>query len=211
MQISIELAPTEDFLREEESDAKGALDAIEEMEVETQEDLDFVSSMLVDVKTKKKELEAERKKITAPLTQALEATRKLFRGPIQYLGKCEVALKAKISEAHRRAEEVQRKALEAASKAVSEGDKGEARQALEKAVSAPLGRSQGVSLRDSWTYEVEDMDAFLRGVLEGAVPADLVGIDDVAMKALLRKKKGAVKLPGIKVVKETIVAARSKK
>lgn len=210
MEISLELDETKSAMQTEEREAKDILASIEEMEIEDQDDLDFAGDILKDIKVKKKVLVAERTKITGPLQQALEATRKLFRSPIQYLDKCEAALKKKIADRHRRAAEEQRKALEEAGKASMKGDKQKATTALTKARQNEVTKTEGITLREIWDYEIVDFPKLFQAVADGKVSMDVLTVDDDVMSAIVKEQKEKTNIPGIKVFTKTSVSARTK-
>lgn len=79
------------------------------------------------------------------------------------------------------------------------------------AVAAPTAHTvaaAGVSSRETWSAEVTDLPAFLRGVLAGEIPQGAVLINE----ALLRKMAGALKeelkWPGVTVRRSASVVVR---
>lgn len=76
-------------------------------------------------------------------------------------------------------------------------------------VAAPP-KTEGVSTSRRYWAEVVDIDAFLRGAIEGKVPMALVIPDQKALDALARASKEALKLTGVIVRSEAVVRAQGR-
>src|SRR3972149_4868118 len=95
-----------------------------------------------------------------------------------------------------------------AEKAVESREQAELREAPVVISAAP--KIGGVSTREIWKAEVTDKMAFLKYVVEKRPDlAALVQLDQGGLNAQARSLKDALDLPGIKAVKESIIAARS--
>lgn len=66
----------------------------------------------------------------------------------------------------------------------------------------------GQSVRSTWSAEVADIVALARAVADGAVPAELILPNQVALNSMARALKGAFAVPGVKAVEKQTVAIR---
>ncbi|MDE2104077.1 MAG: hypothetical protein KGL39_42965 [Patescibacteria group bacterium] len=183
-------------------------------------------------KAKAKELEAKRKAITEPLDKAKKAVMDLFRQPLALLEQAESVLKRGIltyqqeEDRKRRLEEARRAELARQEKARLEQEAAEAakqghveeaetlREFAEILPSAPIVESgapkiAGLATRTNWHAEVVDMHAFVRAVAERPDLVHLLTPNMAALNALARAQKDALDIPGVKVVSEASLAARS--
>jgi len=186
----------------EEKDTEGFMDELGQMEIDTQEDLEFAAQILAETKGKIKQLETMRKQATEPLRQTLEVIRGWFRPTISMLKKAEGILKSNIAAAHRRSEEKQQKALEHAAAASMSGDRETAADAMQQASSSELRGVGGLSFRETWDYEVTDLQQ---------VPPEylITSVNDTLVRSALQHHKGSTNIPGIRVFKKTGVSSRS--
>lgn len=76
--------------------AKQALSFISEFTIASNEDYGLASDELRSIKTRQKDIEAQRTGITVPLNTALKAINDLFRGPASVLDEAETMLKKKM-------------------------------------------------------------------------------------------------------------------
>lgn len=182
-------------------EAKGILEEMEDLPVETQEDLEFAAETLAEIKGKAKELKAMQDRVVKPMNAALAELRSWFKPALDTLDKCEKILKRKIDKAHEEAHARQRAALDAAAAASMEGDTEAAEVALEKAMEQELAPIKGLTMGHTWDYEITDFDA---------VPREYLLVDDKKVKAVIRAHKGNITIPGIKPVRKTSVASRSR-
>lgn len=180
--------------------AKECLIAIMDLPIQTQEDTEFASSILVDVKRKYKELDTKRKEIVDPLNAALKKVNDLFRAPLTYLADAETSIKRRLSEALQRSRFEAQRALVAAANAAAEQDA----PALEAAivshdVAVALPRATGVSYRQVWTFEVVD---------PALVPREFLVVDERTLKAIAISQKENAAVPGVRFFATDQVVAR---
>lgn len=118
-------------------------------------------------------------------------------------------------EAQRLAEEQQ---LQAAIEAEQLGDTAAAEQILAAppvpVIMPPVVVSEapqvaGVSFRDHYRAEVTDLLALVRAIAAGKAPITLVQPNTAALGQMARALKGAMQIPGVRVTRERITAARS--
>ena len=186
---------------------------------------------LKQVKALAREIEEKRTAITGPINRALKEVNALFKPAQEWLAEAERLLKGALlgfqAEQDRIAREAQAKADEEVrrerEKLEQQAAKAELKGKIEKAeglrdqaqaqiapvVSSAAPKISGIVTRETWKAEVTDKMAFVRHVVEAR--PDLIAlilIDQVGLNAQARSLKDALDLPGVKPVKETILAAR---
>lgn len=176
------------------------LEDFEALEIETQEDMEFAGEMLREVKTRLKAMKAMQDRVVKPLNTALKELRSWFKPPKETLEKCEHVLKTKIATAHDREFAAQQQMLEKAGAAAMSGNTEEAQALVQQASSASFEPVKGLSLRHTFDFEVEDLDD---------VPDDYFVLDEQKVLAVIRAAKGDIQIPGIKVVRNTGITART--
>jgi hypothetical protein len=188
----------EEEMRQETAAAEEVYLGIQEMEIETKEDMDFAAEILGEAKTKRKRIDEKRKEITAPLNTALKAVNELFRPAMDFYDQCERLIKAKISAARMQAEEAARRALVAAGEAVAEGSAEGVAQALavhDAAVQFPV--ADGIQYRSRWKFEIVD---------ESQIPREYLMPNLALIQGAVTHKKGATDIPGIRVFEDKVIA-----
>lgn len=192
------------------------------------------ADLLRDIKTLRKEIEehhapivsaalaahraavAARKKLDEPLDQAEREIKRRMgdyqteQDRLRRVEQARLEAEARAREEARRLEEAA--ALEAA------GQREEAEQVLaeEPAIldvpvaAPPVPKVAGVSMRDRWTAEVVDKGAFVRAVAANPALLALVAPDAAALNRMAQALKGELKIPGVRVRRESIVAARGR-
>lgn len=183
------------------------------------------------VKALARQLEEKETAITRPINQAHKEVKAFFKPAREWLAEAERLLKGELlrfqAEQDRMAAELQAKADAAATKEreklerqamlaglVGRTEKAEELHDRAQAQIAPIITSAapkiaGVSAREIWRAEVTDQFALLKHIVEVRPDlADLVLIEQSSLNALAREFKDTLQLPGVRVVKETILAAR---
>lgn len=186
-------------LVQEVTQAEQALTQIRTFTIETKEDLEFAAEILTDTKQSIKRLDDKRKEITDPMNKALKAANALFKPAITFYEECERLIKSKIVEAHKKAEDAARIALESAGAAAVEGDAGALTTALQvhdAAVEFPA--ADGLQYRTSWKFEIMD---------EALIPREYMTPNLALIKGVVTHKKGATEIPGVRVYEDKIVAS----
>lgn len=120
-------------------------------------------------------------------------------------------------EAEARAREEERR-LEEAAALEAEGRQEEAEQVLEEEpamIEAPIAapptpKVAGVSMREKWTAEVVDKAAFVRACADNPAWMPLVLANVPALNQQAASLKGELRIPGVRVRREQIVAARGR-
>jgi predicted lipoprotein len=161
--------------------------------VATDEQCEFASQLLREIKAKWHVLEEQRTKITGPMNQSLRATNEFFRPATRSLEHGEGILKLKIVAYLQTKSQANTRALQAAAVAATPEL---AQQAIQTV--APVAPPQGVSVRHVWKFEVTDANQ---------VPRELCSPDEKKIKAAF--ELGMTDIPGVKFYQEAVVSARS--
>lgn len=192
-------------------------------QVSNDDQMETVSDILKNVKALQKQADAERKAITGPLDEQKSEVMRWVRDNIESrLASLEKGAKAAINaylqELERRRAEKEREAREAArkeqerlaklaAKAEARGDEKKAEQFQDRAsgvvpeyVPEVATSAQGISSRGVWKYEVTD---------PALVPREYLIVDTVKLGDVARAMKETANIPGVRVYKESIVAARA--
>jgi len=74
---------------------------------------------------------------------------------------------------------------------------------------APTPKVEGVSFRDAFHAEVYDLLALVKAVAAGQAPLALLHVNTTALNGLARSLKGALVIPGVKVVSDRVAAVRA--
>lgn len=188
---------------------------------------------LREIKTKAKQLDELRLSITRPIDQAKKAIMDFFREPKRQLDEAESAIKAAMVafdeaqekerlEKEKRAQEAARaeqaRIAKEAEAAKADGDKAKAAalQAQAQTIPAPVVpsravKAEGIQTREIWKCEVVDLLALLKGIIDGEIPRDAIGINQRLLDSQARALKEEFAWPGCKAVTSKTVAARAKK
>jgi colicin import membrane protein len=183
------------------------------------------------VKALARQLEEKRTAITGPINKALKEVNALFKPAQEWLAEAERLLKSALlgfqADQNRIAREAQAKADQEArkerEKLEQQAARAEIKGKIEKAeelrdqaqaqvapiVSSAEPKLSGIVTRETWKAEVTDKLAFVKHVVEAR--PDLIAlilIDQASLNAQARSLKDALDLPGVRAVKETILAAR---
>lgn len=199
--VSTSLAPKEVQTEAEDeiSVAKETHVEIDSFTIATDEDLAFAGECLGEVKGHWNRLEERKKQVTGPLNAALQVIRGWFQPAQSHYAASEATLKQKIAAYHAMRAKERQAALDAAAAAVQVGNS-EATQVAIAAVPPPPPKMTGVSVQDTWEYEVVDF---------AAVPDKYKVIHHGLVTAELKLSKGNLKIPGIRPVQGSRVVARA--
>lgn len=195
--------------------------------ITTAEQMAPAGVLLQEIKTKINLLDETRKTMTRPLDESKNRIMSFFKKPILLLQEAENAVKKAMlvyqqeQELKRQAEE--KKLREAAAKeeakqkaalakkaeaARAKGNEEKAAELEQKAaevfVPAPVLAKEevkvdGVSTRTVWTYEITDVNS---------IPRDYMIPDEKKIGAMVKASGGTLRIPGIRIYQEQIIAAR---
>lgn len=198
--------------------------------VDSDETFHEAGNLLVGVKALRKEIEDHHRPVIAAAFAAHKAATAAKKKLDDPLDVAEGVLKRSMAAYHeaqeraRRAEQLRLEAearrqeeerrLAEAEALEAEGRHEEAAQTIEELIVAPVApvappapKVAGVSFREQWTAEVTDLSALVRAVADGKAPAGLVMANQSALDQLARALKDTMAVPGVKVRKQTGVAA----
>ncbi len=207
--------------------------------VDNDSDYEFAAEQLTQVKAAYKRAEDTRKSITKPLDDAKKAVMELFRTPLANLGNAKSVVersmnayqdrveaeRRRIEAEARRAEEAERRRIEAeaaaeAAKLEEAGDAEAAETVREVArevantvvaiaprVEAPT--AAGISTRQNYKAEVEDLLAVIKAAAAGdKLALAVLTVDQKALNAQAKALKTGLDIPGVRVYTERTFTAR---
>jgi hypothetical protein len=181
-----------------------------------------------------KNLEAARKELTKPIDSAKKDIMDHFRNPADLLAKVEKMIKNKMIDYDNEQEKLrlkleaeeaekarkQREKLEAQAEKAREKGQEEKAEALEETAAMATGAVEvvedrkvaGISYKTTYTAEVKDLMALVKGVAEGRIPLAAIQADQKFLntQAKALKENFDMMFVGCKVKREKTVAARSK-
>lgn len=212
--------------------SKDILELARGWEIKTPEAAVLAGADLKAVKRLAKQVNEKRLAITRPINEGLKEVNAFFKPAKDLLADAEQLLKAKIlafqTDQDRIARELQAKAdadareererLERMAAMAETLDRPEEAEELREEAeiqTAPIFKSAapkiaGLARRETWKAEVTDKQELLKHiVVERPDLMTLVNIDQSGLNALARLHKDELNLPGVKVVKEASLAARS--
>ncbi len=186
-------------LAEKRHEYEEILEAVRDFEIEDEDDYEFLATKLKEIKACNAEIEKRRKEVTQPLNAAIKAFSNWYKPSTDVLDESEVIIKKKLGEytlKRRLADEARAKEIAAAAR---EGDFDKAHKASQALVGEV--RVQGVAVRDTWQYDLENLDE---------VPREFLTLDHSAVKLYIKAagKDDPKPIPGIKFTRGTQVIAR---
>ena len=184
--------------KEEAAEAKQIATVAQELKIHDESGFEEAGAVLVEIKGRKKNLEARRKLITKPMMEAKKEVDELFKVPIASLTKAESALKGAIGRYVEEIEKERQGLIVDAAEAHESGEGSEnVRDILIKAEARKAPKLKGVSLKTLTKFEITDEDL---------LPRHLLTPDMVKIRAAV---KAGMEVPGIRVWEEKSVAAAS--
>jgi hypothetical protein len=193
-------SPSQTQLQQEAEEADEALNLIQAMPIQNQDDIEFAAEALADAKGHWKRLEDMKRKATQPMNDALKEIRSWFKPAQDFYKECESTIKIKLSMYHERQEREQRKALAEAAEAVQEGTAQEVSTALAKMEQAEEPDITGLSYRTIWDFEVIDAEQ---------VPRAFLQINEQALRLFVSQHQESAALPGVRFFSKTVVVSKS--
>lgn len=184
------------------------------------------------IKKLAKDLDEQRKAITRPLDAAKARIMDLFRRPTQFLEDAERILKRAClaydaeqdrkrreaeAAAARKADEERRRLEDLAAKERASGNVEAAHAIVEAAqfvapvpvAAAEPVRVAGEAKREVWHAEVEDLVALAKAVAAGEAAPDCIAPNMPVLNGLARSLKSNLRVAGVKVVCERVLATRA--
>lgn len=124
-------------------------------------------------------------------------------------------------EAHEKEQQEMREAAEKARQEAEESKSQEDKERLEAqaealddtatTMTAPIlapQKTAGMSYRDNWKGDVDDMSLLLKAIVEGKAPITLVQPDSKAINQIAKATKGKQDIPGVRFFNEKIPVSR---
>lgn len=161
--------------------------------------------VVVEMKSKIKVLEEQRKTWVDPLNQTVKNINAFFKPVVTEWENVVEGLKSAMVAYQQRVAQEKQAALAAAGQlaaqgsAVGTGPSVQQYQALVAMGAAPAPKADGIFMREKWSWRVVD------GSL---VPREYLGVDVAKVNEAVRQGKGATQIPGIEVFREDVVVAR---
>ena len=237
METTAVMSPdAESIARSEELSAGELLRFAATFTIASAEEYTIGADRLKAVKAREKLIEEQRTELVKPLNATVKRINDLFRRPLELYSQAGASIKQKMlayqqeEERNRRAEqarlnELARKEEErlrklAETKAVKAEAKGQIERAEEIRESVPLisapqaapvevPKVAGISTRQIWKAEVNDLSALIKAVAAGEVPPEALLPNTAYLGQTARALKSAMRWPGVRVwAEETLAAGR---
>jgi hypothetical protein len=198
--------------------------------VRTQEELDYASSLLRDIKTRRGALEDKRKEMKTPILEAGKQVDGLFKPIIEELDAAERVIKVDkiqpyLTEQERIRREAERQAQEAAererkrladlaAKRAAEGKEAKAEEFQARADQVPVPfvpptvtAPKGLSQRDNWTAVMVDMMEIIQAAASGnALAASMLEFNQTEANRKAKALTNSVTVPGVRFVNRPVLA-----
>lgn len=146
-------------------------------------------------------LEAARVKITKPMREALQAVQDTFVPPIKNYAAMLALLKGRMMECQKVMLAKHDAAVLDAQQAYRQGDMQQLAVATQAITTSEVVAPQGVSTRVTWgDFEIVD---------SSQIPAQFWMINQAAIRLAIVQAKGQIVIPGVRVIKNEVVALRS--
>lgn len=168
--------------------------------ITTAEEYQQAAAGLVELKGRWKVVEDKRTSMVKPLNDVVKSINGMFKPVLDSWDRTMDVVKRAMQDFQVREAEVQRKALEAAAALAQQGQTGEQFTALVAQGSAMPVKAQGISSRAVWRWRVVDA---------AVVPREYLSIDPAKVDAAVKAQQDGVKIPGIEVYREEIMAVRA--
>jgi predicted house-cleaning NTP pyrophosphatase (Maf/HAM1 superfamily) len=183
------------FTKQTTENANQILVALRGVEITDTSSYQLANDLLKQVVSEKKRLVEREKWVLNPLEESVKRLKALFLQPKKALLNAETVLKSSIAAYKKQQEEeAQKKMLQAAS-----SDNHHEIRGLVALAAEAVPVTEGVSTYETWTFEVED---------PLQVPREFLTVDEVLVRAYVKKNKHHSQIPGIRVFTKTTVAVR---
>lgn len=225
MEMQLIISPE---IQEKTETALTVIDMAKSLVIGNVEEYQIGQSLMADIKSRIKTLEEIRMGQTRPLDESKKKIMDFFRVPIQKLEDAKAHLnnimvnwvqeqetkrkeeERKLQEAaHKRAEE---EVLQQAIEAEAAGDKQEAEQIISEPVYVPpirvvseIPKSKESHIRETWSCEILDFMALVKGIAEGKVDIQAIEPNHLAknhpfLNTMASRYNLKLNIPGVKAV-----------
>lgn len=206
-------------------DAEAYLNGAKNFVIDSDESFESANKMLKEIKSKKKEFDAMRKDLKAPINLAAKTIEDFFRKPISFLTDAEQTYKANILK-YRKAIERKNEETKASTAITSQDLQDNVLEALKendyvkyaelsleitelKNNEKAVPKADGVSFRDNWKGRITDFPLAVLAVANGDIPHDVLMANESNLNQLARAMKDTVKYPGIEFYNDQIVTVKT--
>jgi BMFP domain-containing protein YqiC len=155
---------------------------------------------LVEIKSRWKAVEEKRTSLVKPLNDVVKNINAMFKPVLDQWDTTMDVVKRAMHDYQVREADAQRKALEAAATMAQQGQTGQEFHALVAQGSAMPAKLQGITSRVIWRWKVTDA---------ALVPREYLCVDASKLDAVVKEAKEGVKIPGIEVYREEVIAVRT--
>lgn len=155
---------------------------------------------LMQLSAKHRELDSRRRELTRPLDDSKKRIMALFRPAIDKIEFAIERLKRQLGSYEQRVLAERDAAMKTATAALAAGDSAGAEAAIAAAFARDDGHVDGAHNRTKWQYEIVDVNA---------LPRELMEPNHSAIGALVRDQKGATSIPGVRVWSEIVPVVRT--
>lgn len=155
---------------------------------------------LVEIKSRWKAVEEKRTSLVKPLNDVVKNINAMFKPVLDQWDTTMDVVKRAMHDYQVREADAQRKALEAAAAMAQQGQTGQEFHALVAQGSAMPAKLQGITSRVIWRWKVTDA---------ALVPREYLCVDASKLDAVVKEAKEGVKIPGIEVYREEVMAVRT--
>lgn len=199
--------PGEDFKKKVKllKQLRGELEGEESFSIETAEDFEFISKLLVHANRELKDLKKQKEAVTKPINQALRSFRSWWEPPIKGWEQIIRLVKRKLGEYEERLIQEKELASQTLAEAIQE-DNFELAHAVSHKLSEEVPSVQGVSSREVWVVDEDNVDLSKVPVAFLALDMGAVG---VYLKQWQKDRERPPDLPGLPFKLEVRVSARS--
>lgn len=220
-----------DTARDQMRDVQGMVVMARGFTVESQEDYNEAADLRKQLKSRRKVLDDERKKVVQPLDKIRQTVQGWFKPALDAIDSGVAVLdrnmgtwyqeqERKRREAERRIREQQEREAEQARKNAekkaerlrAKGDEDRAQEVIDQVEQAPPppapvlsgpNQPEGTHARKYYKAEVVDKRKLIAAVAAGEVPDDVLVPDMKVLNGLARSLKQSLKYPGVRVVEDT--------
>lgn len=155
---------------------------------------------LVEIKSRWKAVEEKRTSLVKPLNDVVKNINAMFKPVLDQWDTTMDVVKRAMLDYQVREADAQRKALEAAATMAQQGQTGQEFHALVAQGSAMPVKPQGITSRVIWRWKITDA---------ALVPREYLCVDASKLDAVVKEAKEGVKIPGIEVYREEVMAVRT--
>jgi hypothetical protein len=181
-------ADLEATLGPQRQEAELALQMIQGLDLTTQRNRDKAGLALAEIRSRRTDLDKQRKGITGPILEGKRMVDALFKPVDEYWEACDHALTSRLLEATKAVDAAQIKAL--AEVAATKGDTDSLTlQAAHTTAQTP----QGLDLRRTWSFRIIDVDR---------IPDEYWRVDEDKIRRVVVAARGEIDIPGVVVEQE---------